>query len=66
MGEQLFDPVAFALRVRLRMAERNLMLSEAARESAVDKSILCRICRHNKPPSVENYLRLQKWLATHE
>lgn len=60
--KSLFDPEAYARTIRVRLAELNLQQQDAARDMAVDKSVLCRICKHAKPPSVENYLRINRWL----
>jgi transcriptional regulator with XRE-family HTH domain len=62
-GEQLFDPAAYSLALRLHLARLRITGREAARRIGVDKSVISRICRHDKEPSVETYLRINRWMA---
>lgn len=64
MGERKkrFNPAAFGRNIRVRTAQRNIHMYEAAREIGCSAATLSRIC-HGKSPSVENYLRIRSWLG---
>jgi hypothetical protein len=61
VSNQLFDSKAFGQRVAARLAWEHLSYREAQIASGVDHAVIHRISR-GKPPSVENYLRLLRWL----
>lgn len=58
----LFDPVAFGRRLRKALEKADLSLRRAEPLLNVDHATLGRTCC-GKPPSVENYLRIVKWLS---
>ena len=62
MVEPLFDAAAFSLQVRLAMARANLSYRQLAALIGVDQANIHRVAKHGKPPCVENYLRLCRWL----
>lgn len=62
-GKPRFDGPAFSLKVRLAMARANLSIRQAAALIDVDQATLHRVVKHEKPPCVETYLRLNEWLA---
>jgi len=63
MTEDLFDARGFALRVRHRMADENLSLRQLQAKIGVDQASIHRVSKKELPPSVETYLRLERWLS---
>lgn len=62
MTEALFNADAFATEVRVLMARKHITCREAASEIGCSHATVSRVC-NGKPPDVENYLRISKWLA---
>ncbi len=60
---KLFDGEVFARRIRRRMADLNVNLKEACEQIGCPHASLSRICNGKAAPDVENYLRIEKWLA---
>jgi len=59
---RLFDPVKFGRRVAAKVRRERLSYREAEAQSGVDHAIIHRVAS-GKPPTVENYLRLVRWLG---
>ncbi len=64
MAEPVFDPVAYSLALRLHIARLRITGREAARQIGVDKSVISRICKHDKEPRIETYLRINRWMTS--
>lgn len=62
--KNLFDSLAFGNELRRRILKLGLSYRTAAPLIRVDKSTLNRTA-NGKPPDVENYLRMIKWLEKH-
>lgn len=62
---RLFDADGFARQVRVRIAERHISVREAAAEIGCSHGTVSRVC-NCKPPDVENYLRIVRWLEKSE
>jgi transcriptional regulator with XRE-family HTH domain len=62
----LFNPASFARLVRVEMASRNLSYRDLEAEVGVDQATLHRVCKRERPPSVETYLRLVDWMGASE
>jgi predicted transcriptional regulator len=60
-SDPLFDPTRFAARVTAAMQRRRLTLRAAAKTSGCDQATFHRVTT-GKPPSVETYLRIMRWL----
>lgn len=58
----LFDAEAFALDVRVAMARENISYRLLAAKIGVDQATLHRCAKHATTPSIETYLRLNRWL----
>lgn len=58
----LFDGPAFALEIRLAMARANLSYRQLSEMIGSDQASIHRAAKHGKPPSIETYLRLRRWL----
>lgn len=59
----LFDGAEFGLRVRMAMARANLSYRQLAKQIGVDQASIHRVAKHGKPPCIETYLRLIRWLG---
>jgi hypothetical protein len=59
----LFNADEFAKSIRVRIAERDIDMLTAAKETGVSHASISRICSGKLAPGVENYLRIQRWLA---
>jgi hypothetical protein len=57
----LFDPVTFGRRVKEK-ADKVGGLRPAAKETGLHFTTVARVAK-GKPPSVEHYFRLMKWLT---
>lgn len=60
---KLFDAAAFAKRMRVAIAERDIDMRTAAKEIPCSHATVSRVC-NGKSPDVENYLRMSRWLET--
>lgn len=58
----LFDAPAFALEIRLAMAEANISYRQLAALIGSDQASCHRVAKKALPPSIETYLRLKLWL----
>lgn len=61
--EPLFDLIAFARRVRVAMAERDLSFRQAGEQMGVSYATLHRLAKARGLPDVETYLRVLRWLG---
>lgn len=57
----LFDPVEFGKKVAGKMERDGLSFREVQEAANVDHTIIRRVVA-GKPPRLENYLRLTRWL----
>ena len=62
-GKPLFDAAAFGSRVLRTMRKRGESFREVQVKTGVDHVTVFGVS-NGKPPSVENYLRLLRWLET--
>lgn len=62
MSDNLFDAAAFSLELRLAMARANLSLRQLASIIGSDQATIHRVTKHEKPPCVEGYLRMRRWM----
>lgn len=60
-SEPLFDPEQFGQRVLAAIKRGGLSLRAAAKAAHCDQATLHRVTT-GKPPSVETYLRIDRWL----
>lgn len=66
MSEKLFDAEKFARSIRVRIAMLNATQADCSRQSGVSKATVSRICSGKREPDVETYLRLMRWMSSHE
>ncbi len=62
MKKHLFNADTFGKHLRVRMAEKRQGMRATAKEIGCSLATVSRVCS-GKPPDVENYLRIQKWMG---
>jgi transcriptional regulator with XRE-family HTH domain len=61
--KNIFDPKAFGASIKARMEALGMTFLDAEVDSGVGATTLFRVTRKGSAPSVENYLRLTRWLG---
>lgn len=62
LAKRCFDSKAFALQVRIAMAEENLSLRKLGAKINLDQVTLHRVAAKELEPSISTYFRLKAWL----
>jgi transcriptional regulator with XRE-family HTH domain len=58
----LFKPRTFARSIKAALKQERLSMRELAKEIGCSVATISRVCAE-KPPDVENYLKIQQWLS---